>query len=78
MKFKYTKANGDVSNRDLVVIRKPSKTFFGIDATDLDESVKSDLEAFISGQNTELGEVIAELGLSGQYRSFLETGVSYT
>ena len=77
MKFTYTKANGDVSLRNLVVIRKPSKSFFGIDVSDIDADKAADLEAFISGQNTELSEAIAELGLANKYRTFLSEGVSF-
>ena len=78
MKFKYTKVNGDVSDRHLVVIRKPSDLYFGIDVTSIDDKGKiEDLTQFISGQNTELSEVIKELGLSDRYRSFIKDGVSF-
>lgn len=77
MRFTYTKASGGVSHRNLVVLRKPSNAYFGIDVTDIEDiEVSIKLAEFIAKQNEELSQYISEQKLTGRYRTFLTEGVS--
>jgi hypothetical protein len=75
LNFKYTKDNGNVSDRNLVVLRKPSTNYFGIDVTDEDSDSVKDLVNFLEAQKADLEAELVELGLRFKYRTFKEEGM---
>ena len=78
LNFTYTKANGDVSDRSLVVLRRPSANYFGIDVTQANEDTVEALVEFLEQQKSHLENELAELGLRLNYRTFKEEGVEIT
>ena len=75
LNFTYTKKNGDVSDRNLVVLRKPSETYFGVDVTDANKETVDTLVEFLEQQKSHLENELAELGLRFKYRTFLKEGM---
>lgn len=72
--FTYTKANGDVSKRAVIVTNEPQKLMSGFDVTELDHD---ELEAFISAYREmknrhaeEVQKLINEHDLKYNYRQF--------
>lgn len=77
IEFNYTKANGDVSARKLVVLGRPSKSYFGIDITDVEKESSMQLDGLLKRHKRELDEFLADKELTRNYRTFLEEGVSF-
>lgn len=75
--FKYTKANGDVSERKLVCLRRPGKAYFGIDVTEVERGTVRQLQGLLKRQQRELDNFLAEKELTRNYRTFLEDGVEF-
>lgn len=72
--FKYTKANGDVSQRIIMVISKPSKHVSGIDLTEIG-SEAADEYASIYGTlldnfNAEVSKLNASFDTNNRFRQF--------
>lgn len=59
--FKYTKANGDVSNRDVLVITNPSNMVRGIDITELPDEDQVQLASDVSKAYDEFLKKTAEI-----------------
>lgn len=77
LRFTYTKKNGDVSDRNLVVFNKPSDTYFGIDVTDVEASTRKQLEGIMARHQSELDQFLADRELTRNYRTFLKEGISF-
>lgn len=75
MEFKYTKANGRVSFRALLVTQEPQKNFSGYDITEFDETEFAEfIEEYRQLKNkqyTEYQELIAKHDLKYNYRQFI-------
>jgi hypothetical protein len=78
--FTYTKENGDVSERALLVTQQPRTNIAGFDVTKMPES---DFAAFITEYETlterhmaELAEVTAKYDLTHNYRQFIPARMS--
>lgn len=80
MEFKYTKADGNVSERAVVVTQEPQKLLGGIDVTNMDadrfaEFTKRYRE--VSDRNKQnMQELMAEFDLTHNYRQFKLEGMS--
>lgn len=73
--FTYTKPNGDVSRRTLVVLVSPTTAFEGVDTSELDDDSFAEfvekcneVEKQIQAKRTEL---YAEFDLTHNYRRFV-------
>ena len=75
--FKYTKANGDVSDRKLVCLRRPGNAYFGIDVTDVERTTTRQLQGLLKRHQRELDNFLAEKELTRNYRTFLTEGVEF-
>lgn len=77
--FAYKKATGDVSNRSAFVVSVPSNKYFCIDLTEFEEDERVGymvaLKELYETHNESLKNSIKEMGLSGNYRQFLEEGI---
>ena len=77
-KFIYVKNEHEVEQRELVVMRSPSQTYFGIDLSTLDETYTEEekeglgirVQDFLDQQKSEFEDFIYNIGLSGTYRTF--------
>ena len=74
MEFKYTKANGDVSERALIVTQEPVKLLAGIDVTELPEAqfaeFTNEYRKIKDRQHQEMLELQAKYDLTHNYRQF--------
>lgn len=74
MEFKYTKANGDVSERAIVVSQEPVKNLSGIDVTELPEAEFAnfcrDWRELKTRQAEEVVQLLGKHDLSHSYRQF--------
>ena len=59
--FKYTKANGDVSRRDVLVITNPSNMLRGMDITELSDEDQVTLASEVSKAYDEFLQKTAEI-----------------
>lgn len=59
--FKYTKANGDVSRRDVLVITNPSNMLRGMDITELSDEAQVELANEVSKAYDEFLQKTAEI-----------------
>ncbi len=81
--FTYTKANGDVSDRTLLVLSEPKEAtdkYAGIDISQLDPSegakFVSEYERMYDEYQANLKVVMAKFDVKHNYRQFIETGMS--
>ena len=76
LSFKYTKANGKTSNRVFVPLNSPSKSYFGVDITELEPVVQADfalqLDALQKKHQEEVETLMQEFDLKTMYRNFLQ------
>ena len=75
-RFKYTKDNGEVTERIVAAFTTPSKYLFGIDVTN-DEVALEALETLMQRQKEEMQALVEALELETQYRRFKEEGIEY-
>lgn len=80
LKFKYTKANNEVSERVFVPLTEPAQLFFGIDLSELesaeqDKAIKQ-LAEVRNACDQLINAKILELGLDRSYRSFTKDRMS--
>jgi predicted transcriptional regulator YdeE len=77
IEFKYTKDNGDVSSRALVVTQEPTDLFSGIDVTELPElefeQFTREMRELKNRQYEETMQLIAKHDLNHNYRQFMPT-----
>lgn len=78
--FKYTKANGEVSERAVIVTQKPQKLLAGIDVTSMDSDefakfTKRYREVLDSNKQA-MANLMAEFDLTHNYRQFKPEGMS--
>ncbi len=80
LKFKYTKNSKEVSERIFVPLTSPSKLYFGIDVSSLEEGVQvwvlQQLADVINVRDQKINEKIIELGLDKCLRSFIDERMS--
>ena len=73
--FTYTKANGDVSKRALLVTQEPRTNVAGIDITSMDFDGYADfiieVDNLFSKHQAELAELTARYDLTHNYRQFI-------
>lgn len=78
--FTYTKANGDVSKRTLIVTREPRTNIAGIDVTALDfedyASFIVEVDILLCKQFDEMKELTAKYDLTHNYRQFTPANMS--
>lgn len=74
--FTYRKANGEVSNRQLVPFTKPGRFFSGIDVSELSEEEQgrylAALEKVREAYQIELAKLADTFDLNHRYRQFAE------
>ena len=70
--FTYTKKPGDVSNRHVFVISKPSDCYFAIDLSEFDGKDLEFYEAELEAIYEWLEGRIEDMGLGSNYRLFKE------
>ena len=76
LKFKYKKYNDyRTSDRELVVLGRPSNAYFGVQVNDVEASTVKQLEGLLARHKRELNEFIADKELSKNYRTFLTEGI---
>ena len=79
-RFTYTKADGSMSNRNVVPIVTPSDYLFGIDLSEFDADEAAEyakvLEKFQVDTKNAMTAVVKALGLSSNYRRFKREGIS--
>lgn len=74
MEFTYTKANGDVSDRAVVVTQEPTKLLSGIDVSELPEmefaTFIQDMRELKNRQHQEMMDLMEKHDLKHNYRQF--------
>jgi hypothetical protein len=74
MQFMYTKANGDTSERALVVTQEPTQLVAGIDVSELPEvefeAFTREMRELKNRQHEELMQLVAKHDLKHNYRQF--------
>lgn len=73
--FKYTKANGTVSDRHMVVLGKPQANFYGIDVTALEPvefaMLAEKLNALTTEHDERMAQLLKEFDLTHNRRQFI-------
>lgn len=76
LSFKYTKSNGKTSSRVFVPFTNPSKSYFGVDITELEPVVQADfalrLDALQKQHQEQVDTLLQEFDLKTMYRNFLQ------
>lgn len=75
-RFKYTKANGDESQRTVFVVSPPSDGYLTIDLSEYDKEEQDYYEGQLQAIHNEFLEEIRILGLSTNWRNFKESRIS--
>lgn len=74
LEFTYTKSNGDVSERAVVVTQEPTKLLSGIDVSELPElefaTFIQDMRELKNRQHQEIMDLMAKHDLKHNYRQF--------
>ncbi len=72
--FEYTKANGEVSNREVVVVHEPNTFVEGYDISDMPPAdfgqFSVEYAQMLNRQKAEMLEMLNKYGLSHSYRRF--------
>lgn len=72
--FTYTKKNGDVSNRAVIVVQEPNRFLQGIDVSELDNDdlaqVVTKLRAIEDRVQAERASLMADYDLTYSFRQF--------
>lgn len=75
MEFNYTKANGEITDRALLVTQEPQKNVSGYDVTQLDEgefaNFIQEYRELKNKQYIEFQELISKHDLKHNYRQFI-------
>ena len=78
--FTYTKANGEVSKRALVVTQEPRTNIAGFDVTNMEYEYCADFTSeykdLLYKHTTELAELTARYDLTHNYRQFIPANMS--
>lgn len=78
--FDYTKASGDVSKRDVLVVSEPTNVVFGIDLSELNPDDMAefleDYRKVFDAKQRELAEVMAKYDLANRFRRFIPEGMA--
>ena len=74
VKATYTKDNGEVSERVLVIMSKPVTNVMALDVTALNEEKQNELNQFVAAQKEALNLKLKELGAS--WKSFKPEGLN--
>ena len=74
MQFMYTKSNGDISERALLVTQEPTQLIAGIDVTELPEvefeQFTREMRELKNRQHEETMQLVAKHDLKHNYRQF--------
>jgi hypothetical protein len=74
MQFMYTKTNGDISERAIIVTQEPTNLVGGIDVSELPETefevFTREMRELKNRQHEEMLELIAKHDLKHNYRQF--------
>lgn len=72
--FEYTKANGDVSSREVVVVQEPNNFVEGYDITEIQPAdfgqFSVEYAQMLNRQKAEMLELLNKYSLSHSYRRF--------
>ena len=78
--FTYTKKNGDVSRRAVIVVSEPNKFLQGIDVSDLDNDDLAqfvcELRAIEKQYQAQRAELFANFDLTYSFRQFDTNGIT--
>ena len=72
-KATYTKDNGEVSDREIIVLSRPVTNIMALDVTKLDDHSKLALSGFITKQKEDLNAKLKELG--AEWKAFKPDGL---
>lgn len=74
MEFTYTKTNGDVSERAVIVTQEPTKLLSGIDVSELPEAdfavFTQEMSALKNRQHDEIMQLLIKHDLKHNFRQF--------
>ncbi len=80
IRFQYHKTPKDITNREAIVLSKPSKNYFTMDITELNDDELSQLEAGLAEYQEEIDKIFAKRtkwirdnGFDSYFRSFSQT-----
>ena len=74
--FVYTKANGERSNRQLLIMSVPSELYLGVEVDHLDEKEIQDLIEYIESSRSLTQDYFDEMGC--KWKSFKPEGIEWT
>lgn len=77
--FTYRKADGSVSEREVIVVGTPSDSYFTIDLTEFSveerDKYAREMQFILSEMDEQFKSMVKEAGLSSCYRRFKAEGV---
>ena len=77
VEFKYTKTNGDVSDRVVLQLYGANSNLMGLDITEFDDAERDQYEAEITAAHANFMDDIKDIGLSHNWRQFKPAGIDY-
>lgn len=75
-RFKYTKQNGDVSERTVFVIQQPTDNLLAIDLSEFEPEEQVAYEEQLQTIHNEFLDRIREVGLNRNWRAFKKSRMS--
>mgnify|MGYP006275243021 CR=1 FL=1 len=82
VEFNYTKQDGSVSDRAVVMLQEPQRNYAGIDVSQLDESsfasFLDDYRIMKNRQHEEMMQLMAQHDLKHNYRQFVPDRMQIT
>jgi hypothetical protein len=76
-KFTYVKDEHEVTERELIVLKHPVSSYFGIDLSTREdititekEYIEEQIQLLLDKQSAEFSQLVFQLGLQSAYRSF--------
>jgi hypothetical protein len=74
--FEYTKETGDVSQRTVIILNKPSDKILALDVTEFSTAEREYYNEAVEDAQEIFRETIKNLGLGSQYRYFKKAGIT--
>jgi hypothetical protein len=78
--FKYSKANGDISNREVVECREPSQFFEGYDVSEMPNEDFAEFslayKILLDEHKSKIAALLADFDLNHSYRRFIAKNMS--
>lgn len=74
VKINYTKANGETSTRDVILMSKPSTNYMALEVTELSEENRKNLLDFLAKQKKDLNDLIT--AINAPWKQFKADGLT--